>query len=306
MMGVISECDAMKTSTKTIDLKTVLIAILFVGLMYACYALFFLSLGRILKVALKTDSNKLIELGFYGGVAIIVCTVLFTQIRRYLNSRTNTISFYNSRRTWRFTWIIGGLLSLLAYLVDHHILFLNWYFLAVGLIPLFNSFFKYAELNDIGITIYYGIFFNRKKLELSWFQISDIGIKTEKEMGTVSAGGRVWVSSREEYEKDRFLIQLKNPLTQTLCEALNNSNRMNLFVNEYEINEKRTAIKLNTEPQEGFDILSYKARKLLFPDSELEKPMSRALFYSLETFGFIVFFLIMIMQLFVWFVSYPK
>jgi hypothetical protein len=190
-----------------------------------------------------------------------------------------------AKRTWRYTWLIGGLFSFLAYVVKHHLLFLNWYFIAVGMVSLFNSLLKYAEADRSVLTIYYGIFFNPTKLKLNWSNIADIGIGAVKKVGTVSAGSKIWVSKREEYEEEVFRIQLKNPLPRDLCKHLNNSNRINIFVNEYHISDDRNEIVLNTQPQIGFDHFSYAVRRILHPDEQIKNHIPGSSIYFLKPFG---------------------
>ena len=179
-------------------------------------------------------------------------------------------------------------------------------FFAVGLIPLVNSFFKYAEVKKDGFTIYYAIFFNRKNLTLHWSQIEAMGSKAITKTGRISGGGRVWVSTTEEYEDDIFSIQLKRPLDEGICKKLNNSNKFNIFVNEYNIKKERTEIELNTQPQRGYYALNYAVSKFCPSREQIEKPPPNSLFYLFETIGAATFLIIMIMQIFLWVIQFPK
>lgn len=275
-----------------------------VGSLAFLYIAFFL-LAKLLSIAIETDTNKHIKYGAYAFVATIITTILFSGIRKSINLKKGIQAFYNSRQTWRFLWLIGGLFSFLAYIVEHHLLFINWYFIAVGTIPLFNSLYKYAEADHTGLTLHYGIFFNRKKLKLNWSNIADVEICIMKKYGTISAGSKIWVSKREEYEGEVLRIQLKDPLPKDLCEHLNNSNRINIFVNEYHINEKRNVIVLNTPPQIGFDHFAYAVKKILHPNQQIEEPYSRFLYLFFETIWFITMFIVSYMQFFAHLVLLP-
>ncbi len=296
----------MKLHNSTSTGMAIVGSILFSIAMYSGCWLFLLSAGKIIDISRTIDNTKLTEMGLYVCGAVVLLTIIFSKIRKSINVKRERQIFYNSRQTWRITWFFGGILSILAFIFDHHILYINWYFFAVGLIPLFNSLYRYAEVNKDGITIYYGIFFNRRNLTLPWSQIEAIGSKTITKIGRVSGGGRVWVSTTQEYEEDIFRIQLKRPLDESICKKLNNSNKFNIFVNEYHINKNRTEIVLNTQPQRGYDALEYAVSKFCPSVEQIEKPPPNALFYLFETIGAATFFIVMIMQLFLWFMLFPK
>ena len=296
----------MKLHNSTSTFIAIVWGILISIAMYFGYWLFLLSADKIINISHNFDNKKLIEMGLYACGAVVLVPIVFSIVRRSINVKRERQIFYNSRHTWRVTWFIGGVLSVLSYTFDHHILYINWYFFAVGLISLFNSLYRYADVNKEGMTIYYGIFFLRKKLTLNWLQIEAVGSKTITATGRVSGGGRVWVSTTEEYDKDIFRIQLKRPLDSDICKKLNNSNKFNIFVNEYDINENRTEIVLNTEPQRGYEALEYATSKFCPSVEQTKKPIPNALFYLFETIGVATFFIMMIMQLFIWLMLFPK
>ena len=264
------------------------------------------SLYKLSEIAAASNKRVIFKIGLIICLSILILSVSASIIRDRLYKLRGRVIIHNSRRTWRITWIIGGLLSFLAWIVDHHILFFNWYFLAVGLIPLLNSLFKYAEMDNEGLTIFHGIFFNRKRTFLDWSRISDIRMETVKKVGSVSAGGRIWVSMKEEYEDDVFKIILNNPLTTLETEVLRKSNKHNIFVDEYSINEKGNEIVLNTEPEGGFEgFLNHISRFENLENEHTYTPRSVS-YYFLETFAVLVIFINMIMQVFVRLVMFPQ
>jgi len=298
----------MKTNQtkKNRNIKYIIGGILVFNGMYASVFWFNICLFKFSKIAAGSDINTIFKIGIIICLSILISSVFASIIRDYLYKLRGRIIIHNSRKTWRITWIIGGLLSILAWIVNHHIFFVNWYFLGVGLIPLFNSFFKYAEINKEGLTIFHGIFFNRKNIFFGWSRISDIGMETIKKVGSISGGGRIWVTVKDEYEDDVFKIVLKEPLTANERILLLKDDKHNIFVDEYSINEKGDEIILNTEPEGGFAGLLNLVSKFEHFGNEYTYEQRGVSYYFLETFSVLIFFALIIMQVFVFFISFPK
>ncbi|MCP3872403.1 MAG: hypothetical protein GY699_04505 [Desulfobacteraceae bacterium] len=288
------------------NIKVITFGLLLVGGMYAIFRLYIISLFKLSKIAAGSNTVPIFRIGMIICLSILILSVSSSIIRDWLYKKQGRVIVHNARRTWRITWIIGGLLSLLAWIVDHHILFINWYFLAVGLIPLFNSLFKYAEIDKVGLTVFHGIFFRRKRAFFDWSKISDIKLETVKKVGSVSGGGRVWVTVKEEYEEEIFKIVLSAPLTSQEIKNLQKDDRNNIFVDGYSINEKGDEIVLNTEPEGGFEgLLGNISKFKQLKDTEIY-PQRSVSYYFLETTAVLVFFAIMIMQVFAFLVRFPQ
>ncbi len=270
--------------------------------MYVCHQYFFVSLSKISHFAETHNTKTFLNVGFYLCVSIISFLIIYSIFRKITDIRSKKISLYNSRSTWRTTWIIGGLLSLLSYLLNLHILYINWYFIIVGIIPLINSFFKYSEITNEHLILYYGIFFKRKLLKFKWSEILDIGYKTVKKNSKVSAGGRVWITASDEYDTDVLAIQFKESIPIEIAKHLKKSNKFNLLVSEYKINDEGTEVILKTEPEGGFDNFLYSISKYSKFGAGFEKLQSGFAFYFFEIIGILLFFIVAIMPLFMFFI----
>lgn len=163
-----------------------------------------------------------------------------------------SIIFRNSRSTWRITWSIGIAILVLRHVFGFHFFYIYYYFFAVGLIPLFNSLFRYAVIEETGLTLYYGTIFIRDSLKISWdkFQRAELSSYSKSYMSTVGIRVRLPVKMVE--EKQAVLLILKNPLPDTIRAELNNGTERIVTKQGFELSNSGTEILLKYPPEGGF------------------------------------------------------
>ena len=269
-------------------------------------ALFKYSLFIFSKITIKTDTKIIYQSIFYPCFILTIILVYISQIQKYKSKKHDKTIIYNSKSTWIKTWFIGGLLTLLSYATNHHILYFNLYFFIVGLIPLFNSLFKYAEISNKYLTLYYGPFYKRKMINFEWSKISHIGYIPTTETINVSGGSRVWISVKDEYETDAFTIQLLNPVTPEQLEANDKTHKFRLFFNEFKVNESKTDIELKSAPEGGFEKFLHSVSERSKFESKYKEQKSQTLNYAIDILYTLLIFTLIVMPFFIFFIQFPK
>ena len=130
-----------------------------------------------------------------------------------MEDKRNYITFKNSRKNWRITWLLGIVALIIYYLFS-----LNWYhfylyFFLAGIFSLIYSFFSWGKADSTKLTLYIYKLFRRVKVTFPWEQIDSIskGHEFMKEP-TVVLGGNAGIPITIETEAENIEIVLKGKI----------------------------------------------------------------------------------------------
>jgi hypothetical protein len=158
--------------------------------------------------------------------------------------------FRNSNYTWRITWAIGIALILFSNMIGHHLFYFHYYFFIVGAISLINSLMRYSSIDNNALTIYYGNFFNRKRINLPWSKIKSARLTQIKKSFTRTIGGRVRIPIMQTIEKEALVLRFCD--FSLPDKSINDESVLHNVTAEIEINIQEKAIILKTPPHGGF------------------------------------------------------
>jgi hypothetical protein len=193
-----------------------------------------------------------------------------------------TIVFRFPRLTWRITWFIAGILLLVSWLMGHHLYYLYFYFIFVGFISLLNSFRKYAVISPNGLEIFYGNYFNRKSVTLSWDSISDVRFDTLDEDITFSGGGRVWITVRSREKVEVPTVFLKYPLNNEQRNEFTEYSPKKMDNASVLISSIGDRIHLVEPPEAGFRKFLLIIGEYISVSENIEKPINPIVYYLFE------------------------
>ncbi len=155
-------------------------------------------------------------------------------------------------KTWRITWILGALILSLYKLLGYHFFYLYYYFFLIGFISFFHSLFKYIKIEEEGITFYFGIFYDRKNIKISWNQFEYIKLSSYNKSHMKTVGGRVRIPVKVTEEKSSISFKLKKPISCKIKSEIIKLKSKNHFVKKISINNEGNEILLKVPPEGGF------------------------------------------------------
>ena len=187
------------------------------------------------------------------------------------NVLRNKISLTYSLGSMPFLWGIGITILIFGYFKNHHMFYVYFYFFAAGLVPLSYSLLKQIVIDEIGLKLFLGSYFNRKCIILAWSQISNISYTTYETTHMASAGGRIRIPYKETKTSEGLLITLKGQLHKS-SQALIREAKDGFFVNnEIEFDAETHQIILKRPPSGGFKVFLNKIEKYAEVKISLEK-----------------------------------
>lgn len=206
-----------------------------------------------------------------------------------MNSSSKKIIFRNSGNTWRITWTIGIALLLLSNALGHNLFYLYYYFFSVGVLSLINSLTKYSSIDDTGLTLYYGSFFNRKRISFFWNIIeSALLTKIEKSYAT-TIGGRIRIPVQKTIEQEAIVLKFRD-ISQS-DKAINMENSLEYKTDEIEINRQEKVLVLKIPPHGGFKRLLLEMRKYVSINMEnSDVKMLKCFYYAITALNALIFF----------------
>jgi hypothetical protein len=196
--------------------------------------------------------------------------------------------FRNSNHTWRITWAIGIALMLLSNLLGHHLYYVYYYFFVVGAISLINSLIKHSSIDDTKLSICYGYFFNRKRLNLPWSKIKSAQLADIEKSYIKTIGGRIRIPVKQTVSQKAIIIIFKDfsPLSETNNEKIH----LNKMSAEMEIDCHNKELTLKVPPYGGFKRLLLEMGKHVPVNiSPSDTTMLKSLYYALTAINALIF-----------------
>lgn len=223
---------------------------------------------------------------FAGLVCIVAILTVFSKFNESKNEKKlvrehaqelkadicrNKISLTYTLGSMPFLWGIGIAILIFGYYKNHHMFYVYFNFFAAGLFPLSYSLLKQIEIDEIGLKLFLGNYFNRKCIILSWNQISNISYTTYETTQMASAGGRIRIPYKEAKTSEGLLITLKGQL-HISSQALIRKAKDGFFENnEIEFDTESHQIILKRPPSGGFRAFLNKIEKYANVEIRLEK-----------------------------------
>jgi hypothetical protein len=266
------------------------------------YLIFRWTLQFAVYVVLNHENLALKEwvlLIFIGLVCIVAILTVFSKINESKNEKKlvreefrelkadvcrNKISLTYTLGSMPFLWGIGTAILIFGYYKSHHMFYVYFYFFAAGLFPLSYSMLKQIVIDENGLKLFLGSYFNRKCIILTWNQISSISYTTYETTHMASAGGRVRIPYKETKTSEGLLINLKGQLPKS-SQALIIEAKDGFFVNnEIEFDAETHLIILKRPPGGGFKAFLDKIEK--YADVEISREKESALDRFINVFAY--------------------
>jgi hypothetical protein len=163
---------------------------------------------------------------------------------------TKVVKLYNTRMSWRISWIIASFLLSISIIIRQHLFFIYYYLIFAGIISLFWSLSLFAIINENRIIFYIMRFLKRKKVSVKWSKIKNIAyVKVKKKYRTKNMGIDTGLFAPVDLEDhEGFLIELKEPITEKIL--LGRNKKLNEKYS-FQVEDNRM-IFLDSCPEGGF------------------------------------------------------
>ncbi len=164
--------------------------------------------------------------------------------------KNNRMIFYIENKMDNFVpWIFGTTLFTVSFFTNHNLYYSYLYFYTVGLISFALSFVKYSILTEESLIIFYGLFFNRKKIIINKNSIDNIKIDTYKKR--IYSGARFGAIPGE-FELKCINISLHSKIELNIRNDIIKQNDRQLN-DEIELISNGKSIFLQKPPRDGFE-----------------------------------------------------
>jgi len=184
-----------------------------------------------------------------------------------MKNNCNDVVFRKYSGNWIHPLLLGFVILLLSYLIDHHLYYIYIYLFVVSAIIITASFQTFSVLKKDKIHIYFGKPFSRKFIELDLPDIQKIEITKEQIRDGIFSGGFPIAT----YEKvDRLLVVLKKPLDATVIDLLNKDG--SFLPKQIRIGENEAELFVFSKPTIGYkQFLEYVTNRLSLPFADLDE-----------------------------------
>lgn len=132
-----------------------------------------------------------------------------------MNMKTRAIKLYQTRMSWRISWVIACLLLSLSISFRHNLFFSYYYMIVVGILSLLWSLYLFAVIDEDSITLYMRTL-KAKRISIKWSIIRKIAyVKVKKKFKTKNMGIDTGLFAPMNLEDNEgLLIELQEPIAE--------------------------------------------------------------------------------------------